>query len=347
MMLIFIGAILAGWGREIVELWAHGDGLEEVVEQTRQIPASAYEGMAELSFRFDVDDYMQKIPFDAQLALINRFSFMPLRGPVSIGAPQLVFSLHCDATTGRHYFGRLIGTGRRDLVDRFNLKKRSYLGTTSMDAELSLVMCNMAGVRAGDLVYDPFVGTGSLLCTSAFFGGLPLGSDIDGRQMRGQEGRSIYSNLTQYGLTGRFVGGLVFDVLHHPWRDGFTVDAIITDPPYGVRAGAKKIGTRSPYPPSQSVFLSPEERAVRYPKTVPYEMDELARDLHIFAQKILRPSGRLVYWHPVEGEEERTNEEQLRARLPQVEGLCLVAAIPQRCRMFDRWLVTFEKRRSA
>lgn len=214
-----------------------------------------------------------------------------------------------------------------------------------MDAELSLVMCNLARVKTGDLVYDPFVGTGSLLCTAAFFGGFPLGSDIDGRQMRGQEGRSINSNMVQYGLTKRFVGGLVFDMLHHPWREGFKVDAILTDPPYGVRAGAKKIGTKFAYPPSQSMFLSAEEKASRYPKTIPYEMEELALDLHKFAVRILKPSGRLVYWYPVEedAEQRRATEEELRARLPVVDGLSLVTVVLQRCRMFDRWLVVFER----
>lgn len=41
-----------------------------------------------------------------------------------------------------------------------NLKKRKFIGTTSMDAQLSLIMANIAKVRSGDLVLDPFVGSG-------------------------------------------------------------------------------------------------------------------------------------------------------------------------------------------
>lgn len=40
-----------------------------------------------------------------------------------------------------------------------------------MDATLSLLMANQAMVKQGDLVYDPFVGTGSLLVAAAKFGG--------------------------------------------------------------------------------------------------------------------------------------------------------------------------------
>lgn len=334
--------------REIVELIGEGCSLEVVLEATRSLSAEYYRPYQMLPFRFDVDDYMRKISMEEQVALINKFAFMPLEGPVSMSRPGVVFSLHCDAVADHFYFGRLIGVGRRDLIDTFNLKKRGYLGTTSMDAELSLVMSNFAHITNGSLVYDPFVGTGSLLCTAAFFGAYALGSDIDGRQLRGSHERSIASNMQQYRVEGRFVGGLVFDVRHHPWRRGFQVDAIITDPPYGVRAGAKKIGTSAPYPLSCSALLSPQEKADRYPKTIPYEMDELAEDLHRLAVTLLREGGRLVYWFPVEvplGEDDgRLNESTLRSLLPVVKGLVLICVVPQRCRMFDRWLVVFEKR---
>jgi tRNA (guanine10-N2)-methyltransferase len=331
--------------REIVELLAEGDSVDSLVAQTHTLPTDYYAPYKEAAFRFVVDDYMRKICLKEQVALINRFSFMPLLGPVSMTDAKVTFSIHCDAVAGKNYLGRLIGTGRRDLIDHFNLKKRGYLGTTSMDSELSLVMCNLACVSSGDLVYDPFVGTGSLLCTSAFFGGFPIGSDIDGRQMRGSEGRSIHSNMRQYNVENRFIGGCVFDILQHPWRDGFVVDAILTDPPYGVRAGAKKIGCKYESPSSYSCRLSAEESAERYPKTIPYEMDELAQDLHQFALKFLRIGGRLVYWYPMEINEDgsRATKCQLLSVLPKVKGIEIVSVIFQQCRLFDRWLVTFER----
>jgi tRNA (guanine10-N2)-methyltransferase len=42
------------------------------------------------------------------------------------------------------YFGVLLSAGNHESSKKFDLKKRGYLGTTSMDAELSLVMGNMA-----------------------------------------------------------------------------------------------------------------------------------------------------------------------------------------------------------
>lgn len=48
-----------------------------------------------------------------------------------------------------------------------------------MDPQLSLLMANQAQVKNGDLVLDPFVGSGSLLVAAAQFGAYVLGTDID------------------------------------------------------------------------------------------------------------------------------------------------------------------------
>ena len=52
--------------------------------------------------------------------------------------------------------------GGRDLIARYSLKQRSYIGSTSMDAQLAFLMANMAQIGPSDLVLDPFVGTGQL-----------------------------------------------------------------------------------------------------------------------------------------------------------------------------------------
>ena len=52
------------------------------------------------------------------------------------------------------------------------------LGTTSLDAELALVMANLARVSPGDLVFDPYCGTAGTLVGAAHFGARVLGSDL-------------------------------------------------------------------------------------------------------------------------------------------------------------------------
>lgn len=55
-----------------------------------------------------------------------------------------------------------------------------------MDPQLSLLMANQARVECGDLVFDPFVGSGSLLVAAAQFGAYIVGSDIDYLMLHGK-----------------------------------------------------------------------------------------------------------------------------------------------------------------
>ena len=73
-----------------------------------------------------------------------------------------------------------------------------YIGTTSLDAELSLLMANMARVRAADLVYDPYCGTAGTLVAAGAFGARVLGCDLHAPALRGQlRTRSGPSKLRQ------------------------------------------------------------------------------------------------------------------------------------------------------
>ena len=48
-----------------------------------------------------------------------------------------------------------------------------------MDPILAFIMCNMAKVKENHIVFDPFVGSGSLLVSSAYFGANVIGADLD------------------------------------------------------------------------------------------------------------------------------------------------------------------------
>lgn len=348
--------------KEVIELLGEAETLEKLHQEAKKIPLTYFEPYENLSFKFTVDSYGHVYQTDQQVALINTFSYLPLKGPVSIDAAQVIFSLMINSDPTklnsaplRFYWGRSVGVGQRDLGDRFSLKRRIYLGTTSMEAELAFLMANLAGVMPGMLVYDPFVGTGSCLIPAAYFGALTLGSDIDGRQMRGdlaspnasnssmeQSKKSIHSNELQYGLSTRTLGTIVCDIKQHPWREGMFFDAILTDPPYGCRAGARKIGRRPLAKPDhisrQLHLLSPQERASRYPQTIHYESEEMQLDLFAFGQRFLRPQGRLVFWFALEKAEDGTEPTPILPEHPAYERL---AAIPQVCREFTRWLMVF------
>lgn len=58
--------------------------------------------------------------------------------------------------------GTLVGETQRGVrIRKFDLKKRSMIGNTSMNPELSFIMANMVQARPNSLVLDPFCGTGA------------------------------------------------------------------------------------------------------------------------------------------------------------------------------------------
>lgn len=323
---------------DVYRFFATADSFEGLLSASKQCDYSEF---IEKPFRFRDDSFMKTFTEPEQVAMINQFSWMPLKGPVRLKDPQAVcFTIMHDHNMSKWWFGvRVDGVTMREQVDKYSLKKRDYLGTTSMDAEMGFIMANIAKCGKGQLVYDPFVGTGSLLTAAAHFGAYAVGSDIDGRQMRGgrqdPNGRgSLHTNIQQYGLQSRVLGGLVFDILQHPWRDGVRFDGIVCDPPYGVRAGAKKIakmGDRQ---------IPADQRHLYYPTTAPYQLDDLVNDLLQFAVDHLEQGGRLVFWFAQDVKERVFDP----SGLFQHELLQFKYSIPQPMRMICRWLLVYERK---
>jgi len=195
-----------------------------------------------------------------QRELIESFKFLDLNGPTRMKDAELELSIfeefdHAVPVPKKLYLGRFVTASDRDAVNRYDLKKRKYISRTSMDAELSLVTANMALARSGSIVYDPFVGTGSFTVSAAHFGAQVLGSDIDGRSVRGVvDGVDIRTNFIQYQTIDRLLDNLISDLTNTPLRIGRLFDSIICDPPYGIREGPKTLGYR-PGKPAELVMI--------------------------------------------------------------------------------------------
>ncbi|KAI8904005.1 S-adenosyl-L-methionine-dependent methyltransferase [Gorgonomyces haynaldii] len=327
--------------KSISELFVEAKSKEELDKKTVEL--NLKENRPELSnntFKFIVDAYNRSLSWPEQLERMNSMSFLGFEGAIDLKNPATVFTLfeqyedEKDKTLlpSKLYFGRLIANGNRSLVSKYDLKKRQYLGTTSMDAELSLVCANMALAKQGSLIIDPFVGTGSFLVCCSHFGALTVGADIDGRQIRGKDGQGIKANVEQYNLEHLVLGTVVCDIAHHPWRSNNLFDAIVCDPPYGVRAGAKTI-----QPSDEQVSIYKANGELRYPKTTPYEMTDVIRDLVLFAVRFLVKKGRLVFWLPT------VNEEYQPTDIPVHPSMRLVANSEQNFGKWSRRLITMEK----
>ncbi len=210
------------------------------------------------------------------------------------------------STPKRFYFGRELGRSDRSVLQALDLKQRRYLGPTSMDHELALIMCNMGLVRPGTLMHDPFAGTGSILLAAAHRGALVMGADIDIRVIRDGkrdpktgEQVNIWTNFKDAGLPAP-LALLRLDLAQMPLRRDLCgwAHALVCDPPYGIRAGGRTSGGRK-RDENGAAFPVPEHlRENHVPSTAFYPLSDCLADLLDVAAKALVMGGRLVYFYP-------------------------------------------------
>ena len=338
--------------RVLAELWAAGaDWAALKADAADRVPPErllrwATGDSPALSFKIISETFGARRSYPEQMENMRHLcAIVPFAGPVSLHAPDMEFLLleilsaaegdnsvrlpGADTAQGWHV-GRVLalaqrqgghgrnGAGqgrglRQEVITRYSLKTRPYIGPTSMDNELAFLMGNLGHARRGSLVYDPFVGTGSLLVPAAHFGAVTLGADIDIRVVqhgklapmkgdpraewaRPKDGKlDVWSNFRAYGLPLP-AGLLRMDAHLSPLRSdlGGLLHAIICDPPYGVRAGGRKSGGRR-----RNMTPIPEECKEKHiPSTAPYQLSECLLDLLDFAARMLIPGGRLVYFLP-------------------------------------------------
>nr|GMC81325.1 tRNA (guanine(10)-N2)-methyltransferase homolog [Ipomoea batatas] len=340
----------------IYELWGEGSSLEELEEAIKNYPDEQKLPYltSDSTFKIIVDSFGKVISFQEQNDRIQALSYIPFQGRVNLRNPDHKFYLietdNYGSNNGlppivqrRVFFGREIGAADRKLLPTYQLKSRTYLGPTAMDAEMAFLMANQAQVKHGKLVYDPFVGTGSILVAAAHYGAMTMGADIDIRVVRDGRGPdcNVWSNFKQYGLQMP-VALLRADNNLPPWRPGLkeVFDAIICDPPYGVRAGGRKSGGRKLLKGVVDPYTVPDDKRTDHiPSTASYSLVECVHDLLDLAARMLVMGGRLVYFFPV-----LRDDESITPTFPEHPCFRLVASSEQILSLrYSRVLLTMVK----
>ncbi len=103
--------------------------------------------------------------------------------------------------------------------------KRPFFYPGSMNPKLARCMVNLSRVKEGELLLDPFCGTGGILIEAGLIGCKVVGSDIYWKM---KNGTSI--NLDYYGITDYRTFNL--DVRELKMYE--KVASVVTDPPYGI-----------------------------------------------------------------------------------------------------------------
>ncbi len=118
--------------------------------------------------------------------------------------------------------------GRKDARDR-RVGNRPFFAPISIEPKYVRAMLNLARVREGGSILDPFCGTGGVLIEGASMGMSTYGIDILDQMVEGAR-----TNLAHFGLEGEVArgdAGSVREVFPTIGEGG--LDAVVTDPPYG------------------------------------------------------------------------------------------------------------------
>lgn len=105
--------------------------------------------------------------------------------------------------------------------ERRKPQHRPFFHPTSMHPKFARALVNLAEVKSGDTVLDPFCGTGGILIEAALLGMNVKGCDIDEKMVEGCK-----TNLAHFGLKGVITQKDARSI-------AVKADAVVTDPPYG------------------------------------------------------------------------------------------------------------------
>jgi tRNA (guanine10-N2)-dimethyltransferase len=139
-------------------------------------------------------------------------------GPVSLSHPEVVY--RAILSEDRCYFGRVIRSFDRGTFDHRNPGKRDFFHPGVMMPRMARALVNIARARSGDILLDPFCGTGGILIEADLLGMHAIGSDFDPLMIDG-----CRRNLQSASL-------MLADAAHLPFAD-HSLDSVVTDFPYG------------------------------------------------------------------------------------------------------------------
>ncbi len=190
----------------------------ELPEGSFAIRAKRFEGMMK-----DVDS--QKLIRNAG-ALLSKKNDVNLKDPDTVVRMQMCDKVHL------YIEDKITET---DLLDKRKVAERPFFSPISLHPKYARALINMAAVKRGQTVLDPFCGTGGIVIEAAEMGMKAVASDFDEDMIIGCQ-----ENLDFYGLKMHDFDVLDIGDIAERFPD---MDAICTDPPYGrsTKTGGEKI----------------------------------------------------------------------------------------------------------
>lgn len=154
---------------------------------------------------------------DSQLTLERLIGTM-IDGTVALKAPEEEYRLVCSGD--RCYLGKVIHRIDRGGFAYRNPMRRPFFHPGVMMPIMARALVNISLVQPGELLFDPFCGTGGVLLEASLVGAGVLGGDADMEMISGCRRNLPGADLMRADATAL------------PVETGVT-DAVVTDLPYG------------------------------------------------------------------------------------------------------------------
>jgi tRNA (guanine10-N2)-dimethyltransferase len=149
---------------------------------------------------------------------LERLMGSHIKGPVSLRSPEVVY--RAVISGDRCYVGRVILDGLRSTYEIRGPATRPFFHPGVMMPRIARTMMNLSLISPGEVMCDPFCGTGGMLLEGELIGVRTIGSDFDPLMIRGSRLNVPAARL------------MLADATALPLRSS-SVDAVVTDFPYG------------------------------------------------------------------------------------------------------------------
>lgn len=131
------------------------------------------------------------------------------------------------------WFGQLISHSLRKDIQQRAAHKRPFFHPSSMNPLLQRTMVNLAAIKPGGWLLDPFCGTGGALIEASRLDIRSVGVEINRKIIWG-----AFQNLKADRITKDSTDLIFGDAIQLPFRRG-SISAIVTDPPYGTASSTR------------------------------------------------------------------------------------------------------------
>ncbi len=200
----------------INELLASAKDLKEIIDKAREIE------IPEGSFRIRC----RKIGGRGKISEIERKVGKVIaekraeKRKVNLENPDFELRVLVD---GKIYFCRKIAKINRGKFEDRKVQYRPFFSPISLHPRIARALVNLSQIRKGEILLDPFCGTGGILLEAGLIGGRIVGSDIDKKMVDGCK-----RMLEHYGIKGyKLFQCNIADL------DVHGIDAVASDFPYG------------------------------------------------------------------------------------------------------------------